>query len=787
MTGLIMFRNYLTVAIRSMAKNKFFSIINISGLAVGMAVCFLIMVWVQYELSYDKFHENIDHAYMIFMKQIHSAGTITVSMSPAPLADALKGKYPEITSAARFRTLENVPLKRNENKFTAAGIAADPQFLDMFTYPLASGDPGTSLDDKSSILISQELADKYFDGAEPIGRTITVYDNYSFTVKGILENVPGNSTVHFDFIIPFSFLKNLGYETENWHYNDYFTVVRIPHGISPESISEKIRYFYKGIWGPESETEIFLFPYKSLHYLARWGDDVNITYVRFFSFVAIFILILACLNFINLTTSYAGKRAREIAMRKVVGAARRQIAWQMIAESMLLAVCAMVMAVTLVEILLPHLSGIFGKELTLGKIGFFKLALTIFLITIGAGFLAGSYPAFILSSFKPVSIFKKQGDFRKNRGYLKRTMVILQFCISIALFSIVLIVSRQIHMIETKDLGFERENLLYMPFGGKSLENYDSFKNDILNNPDILNVCLASHLPTYIGSNSSGWRWDGKDPDKKALIGDCSFSYDSEKTLGWEIIDGRFFDRRFPSDTINGIVLNEAAAHLIGFKEPVGKVLRNGDESFNIIGVVKDFHFKTLTRPLGPLAILYDSDYFEYTLIKTSGKNIPATVEYIKSKFGEHFPNISPELGFLDEEYRRLYRGEQMIKKLTALFSILAVFIAGLGLLGMITFMTESRTKEIGIRKVLGASVVGIIRLLTHEFVILIIIANLIALPMAYYIMNRWLENYVYRIDISWTVFAISGLGALLIALITISFQTVKTALANPVKSLKYE
>jgi len=782
-----MFKNYLTVAIRSMAKNKFFSLINIAGLAVGMAVCFLIMVWVQYELSYDKFHKNIDDTYLVFMKQKHSAGTITVSMSPGPLAGALKENYPEITSAARFRTLENVPLNRNGDKFTAAGMAADPQFLDMFTYPLVSGDPGASLGDMSSILISLELAEKYFAGAEPIGKTITVYDDYSFTVKGILENVPDNSTVHFDFIIPFSFLTSLGYETENWHYNDYFTAVQIPPGNSHESVSEKIRFFYKGIWGPESETEIFLFPYKSLHYLARWGDDVNITYVRFFSFVAIFILILACLNFINLTTSYAGKRAREIGMRKVVGAARGQIAWQMIGESILYAVCAMVVAVTIVELILPLMSGIFGKELTLSKIGLLKLTATIFLITIGAGILAGSYPALVLSSFNPLTIFKKQTDFRKSRGHFKRIMVILQFCISIALLSIVIIVSRQIHMIQTKDLGFDRENLLYMPFGGKSLENYDSFKNDLLKNPDILNVCLASHLPTYIGSNSSGWRWDGKDPDKKALIGDCSFSYDSEKTLGLEIVDGRFFDRRFPSDTINGIVLNEAAAHLIGFKEPVGKVLRNGDESFNIIGVVKDFHFKTLTRPLGPLAILYDSDYFEYTLIKTSGKNIPATAKYIKSTFGEHFPNISPELGFLDEEYQRLYRSEELMKKLTTLFSILAVFIAGLGLLGMITFMTESRTKEIGIRKVLGASVTGIIRLLTHEFVILIIIANLIALPIAYYIMNRWLENYVYRIDIGWTVFAISGLAALLIALLTISFQTVRTALANPVKSLKYE
>ncbi len=782
-----MFKNYLKVAVRSIAKNKFFSIINVSGLAVGMAVCFLIMVWVQYELSYDKFHKDIDRTYMIFMKQTHSAGTITISMTPAPLADALKEKYPEIISTARFNLLENVPVIRNDDKFIAAGAATDTQFLEMFTFPLVSGGPETSLDDIHSILISQELAEKYFAGTDPIGKEITLYNDYSFTVKGILENVPDNSTIHFDFIIPFSFLKNLGYDMERWDSNNFFTVVQIPPGISHESVSEKIRYFYKGIKGPESKIEIFLFPYESLHYLAGWGDDANITYVRFFSFVAIFILILACLNFMNLTTSYAGKRAKEIGMRKVVGAARSQIAWQMVGESVLLAVCAMLIAITLVELSLPHLSGIFGKELTLGKIGFFKLALTVVLITVGTGFLAGSYPAFVLSSFNPLSIFKKQSGSTKTRSHFKRIMVILQFCISIALFSIVIIVSRQIHMIQTKDLGFNRENLIFMPFNDKSLEKFDSFKNDLLNNPEIENVCLSSHLPTYIGSNSSGWEWEGKNPDEKALIGDCYFSYDGEKTLGLTITDGRFFNRQFPTDTINGIVLNEAAAHLIGFKNPVGKILRNGDESFNIIGVVKDFHFKTLTRPLGPLSILYDSDGFEYMIIKISGSDIPATVKYIKAKFGDHFPQLSADLGFLDEEYDNLYRSEQLMKKLVVLFSILAVFIAGLGLLGMITFMTESRTKEIGIRKVLGATISSIIRLLINEFVILIIIANLIALPIACFVMNRWLENYVYRIDIGWTVFVASGLAALLIALFTIGFQTVKTALANPVKSLKYE
>jgi putative ABC transport system permease protein len=746
------------------------------------------MVWVQYELSYDKFHENIDRTYMIFISQKHSAGTMTISMSPAPLAGALKEKYPEITSAARFGLLENVPVIRNDDKFIAEGAAVDPQFLDMFTFPQVSGDPEYSLDDIHSILISQELAEKYFPGTEPIGQTITIYNDYSFTVKGILEDVPSNSSIDFDFIVPFPFLGNIGYNMERWDHYNFFSVVQLLPGISHESINEKIRYFYKGIQGPESKVEISLIPFESLHSLVGWGkDSINIGYIGLFSMVAIFILILACLNFMNLTTSFAGKRSREIGMRKVVGAARNQIAWQMIGESVLLAVIAMLIAVTLVEISLPHLSGIFGKELTLGKIGFFKLALTIMLITIGTGFLAGSYPAFVLSSFNPVLIIKKQSAAWKNRGYFKRIMVVLQFCISIALFSSVIIVSLQIDMIQTKDLGFNRENLLYMPFNSKSPEKFESLKNDLSGNPDIENICLSSHLLTNIGSNSSGWKWDGKPDDEKALIGDCSFSYDSDKTLGLEIVDGRFFDRRFPSDTLNGIVLNEAAVRLIGFKDPVGKILRNGDFSFNIIGVVKDFHFRNLTRPLGPLAILYDSDWFEYMIIKTSGNNTPATVKYIKSNFKDHFPNLSAEVGFLDDKYAELYRREQLMKQLVGIFSILAVFIASLGLLGMITFMTESRTKEIGIRKVLGATVSSIIRLLVNEFVILITIANLIALPAAYFIMNRWLENYVYRIDIGWTVFAVSGSIALLIALLTISFQTVKTALANPVKSLKYE
>lgn len=783
-----MFKNYLKVAVRSVAKNRLFSIINITGLAVGMAVCFLIMVWVQYELSYDKFHNNIDLIHMIFMKHKHSAGTMTISMTPAPLAGALKEKYPEIISTARFKLLENVPLIRNNDKFIAEGAAADPQFLALFTFPLESGEPESCLDDIHSILLSRELADKYFADIEPIGKTITIHNDYSFTVKGILENVPHNSSIDFDFVIPFSFLENLGYDTERWDSNNFFTVVQIPAGVSHESVSEKIRHFYKGIKGPETKIEIFLLPFDSLHFLVGWAkDSINIAYVRFFSIVAILILILACLNFMNLSTSYSGKRAKEIGMRKVVGAARNQIAWQMIGESILLAVCAMFIAIVLVELSLPHLSGIFGKELSFGKIGFFKLAITIILITIGTGFLAGSYPAIILSSYNPVSIFKKQAGPGKNRVHLRRIMVVLQFCISIALFSGAIIVSQQIHMITTKKLGLNKENLIYMPFKGNSLEKFESFKNELLNDPDIKNVCLTSHLPTYIGSNSSGWKWDGKADDEKALIGVCSFSYDTENTLGLEMVDGRFFDRRHPSDTINGIVINEEAARLIGFKDPVGKTLRNGDETFNIIGVVKDFHYKPLTRSLDPLAILNYPDWSEYIIIKITGSDVSAAVEHIKSKFGDHFPHLSADVGFLDEKYAGLYRKEQLMKKLVSLFSILAVFIAGLGLLGMITFMTESRTKEIGIRKVLGATVAGIIRLLINEFVILILIANLIALPIAYFIMNRWLENYVYRIDIGWTVFAVSGFAALLIALFTISFQSIRAALANPVKSLKYE
>jgi len=494
------------------------------------------------------------------MKHKHSAGTMTISVTPAPLAEALKTDYPEITSVARFNLLDNVPLSLNDDHFTAAGAAVDPQFLEIFTFPLLSGDSETLLADIHSILISRELAEKYFAGVEPVGKTITLYDDYSFNVTGILENIPHNSTIHFDFIVPFSFLTTLGYATDRWDSNNFFTMVQIPRGISHESVSEKIQYFFKGIKGPESKIEIFLFPYKSLHFLVGWGDDANITYVRIFSVVAIFILILACLNFMNLTTSYAGKRAKEIGMRKVVGAARRQIAWQMIGESVLFAVVAMILAVALVELSMPHLSGIFGKELTLGKIGAFKLALTIFLITMGAGILAGSYPAFVLSSFKPASILKKQGNFRKSRGNFKRLMVVLQFCISIALLSGVIIISKQIHLIQTKDLGFSRDNLLFIPFNSNSLGKFESFRNDLLGNPDIESVCLTSHLPTNIGSNSSGWKWEGKASEEKAVIGVCSFSYDSEKTMGLQIADGRFFDRRYPSDTINGIVINEAAA-----------------------------------------------------------------------------------------------------------------------------------------------------------------------------------------------------------------------------------
>jgi putative ABC transport system permease protein len=786
-----MVNNYLKIALRNIKRHKGYSFINIFGLAIGMAACILILLWVQDELSYDRFHKNSDHLYRVFAEFTYANENWAVT--PIPLAPVLKDEFPEIVDAVRFRPYSTL-IGKDEKKFNERGAYVDPSFLTTFDFPLKDGAAKTAFTDPFSIIITEAMAEKYFGEENPIGKTLKINNEFDCKIAGVLRNIPRNSHIRFDFLLPFDIFLKKDRDLDNWERFHLATYVQLHENVQINEIEAKITGLLNE-HNPENDINLHLQPLTRIH-LYNLNGGGSIEYVYIFSAIAIFILLIACINFMNLTTARSSTRIKEIGVRKVTGAVKGDFVRQFMGESILLSLVSFIIAINIVYLILPTFNHIAGKMLSLNLTENTNLNFGLLGILFFTSILAGSYPTFYLSAFKPIAILKGSSlpIFKKDSSAsLRKSLVVLQFSISIFLIIATFVISQQLHFIQNKNLGFESEQVLYLPMKGHINQNYEAMKNEILRDKNILQVAATSGMLVDYISSYNGFAWEGKTPDKQLSMVLGSVDQDYIQTLKMEMAEGRSFSRDYPSDATSGFIVNESAVKAMGIESPIGKRFafegRNGWREGTIIGVVKDFHFQSLHSEIEPFVMIVEPDRFNYLClsIKADYADLSQTLSFIENTWKKFAPGYPFEYIFLDQEFEGMYRSEQQTRKIFSYFTFLAIFISCLGLFGLASFTIERRTKEIGIRKVLGASVPGIVRLLSKEFIILVAISNLIAWPLAYYGTKKWLQNFAYHIDLSWLFFAISGLLALLIAIIVVGFQSLKVAFTNPVESLRYE
>ncbi|MCK4569328.1 MAG: ABC transporter permease [Bacteroidales bacterium] len=783
-----MIKNYLLTAFRSILRYKGYSFINIAGLAIGMACSILIMVWVAHELSYDRFNEKSDRLYRLVQTQYYSSGPLTTTCMPGPIARDLVDQYPEIEDGFMFYFVPGAVVNYGEKNFNENIRMADPGLFRIFDFEFISGDPETALDEVTSIVITREMAEKYFPGEDPMGKLLRLNDDYNFKVTAVVNNIRKNSSFRFDFCVPFLFLEEIGQDLKRYGWNSYYSYILLADGITEEAVESKIikHIETQGDEDSDSNIDLWLHPLSKIHlHDVRGGGLIDQVYIL--SAIAVFILLIACINFMNLATARSSKRAREIGLRKVVGANRGKIIFQFLIDSMLLSFIAVIFSAIIVVLVMPAFNRLADSELTFNLLNPANL---LILIGVGlfTGLLAGSYPAVFLSSFNPIRVLKISNSGTKGSSLFRKGLVVFQFTLSVILIIATIVIVRQQYYMQEKDLGISMENVIYVDIEGNVKDNYQVMKIELLQESSILGVTRANTLPFWMGSNGDGFDWQDRDVDNDVLVGFGFAGYDYDDVLGMEFTEGRYYDREFATDTSDGIVINESMLRMMNMKDPIGKWLANGDMRWKIIGVMSDFHFLPLTYEISPFIMGFAStDQTGTMMIKIGGDNPRETIAYVEDVWTRINPAFPFNYDFLDKEYQQLYESENRLGTIFTYFAFLAIFISCLGLLGLASFMAEQRTKEIGIRKTFGAPVGAIVMMMSKEFAKLVLIANIIAIPVAWYLLKEWLTNYSYTTRLSADIFIIAFLLSILIAWLTISFQAIKAALMNPVEAIKYE
>lgn len=805
-----MLKNYFKVVLRNIARNKLYSFLNITGLAIGAACCILILLYVQDELSYDRFHENADRIYRVnsdFTIKDRHMKTATTAHVQGPM---LKDEYPEVINYVRFngygspRVIRSGDKKFTEEKF----LWVDHSVFDVFSFKLLKGNPKEALVKPDTVVITEAMAIKYFGSENPVGKKLRIHNDTYYTVTGVVENFPKNSYFQPDFMASFSTLKlkPSGNVAGDLVSNmDYYTYLLVREGTDRKNLEKKLagfvdKYLAAVLKALGGEAKFVLQPLTGVYLhsdrkfeLERTGD---ISYIYLFSGIGLFILLLAILNFMNLSTARSANRAKEVGLRKVVGAGRLQLIRQFLGESLLLTFFALMVALILVYILLPTFNSISGKELSTGYFSNPYLLLGLLGLFLFAGLLGGSYPAFFLSAFRPVAVL--QGKFKKGAkgSILRIVLVSLQFTVSIVLLIGIFIINKQLNFVHNKKLGYDKDHVIALRVRNEDTQKkIEVIKNELLRYPDISHVSASSSLP--LGRNSfTAHHVAGKPKDELIMLYTQNIDEDFFETYKIEMVQGRNFSKNYATDSKESIIINEAAAKKLGWIDnALGKELElfmsmDSLKKYKIVGVVKDYHFQSLHEKIEPL-VLYNAHPFGgnfYRLsIRCKPENIQETLSFVQSKWREFDSKYPFEYVFLDDRYEALYRAEEQLAQLFGYFTILAIIIGCLGLFGLSTFSAEQRTKEIGIRKVVGATIPGVVLLLVREFTTWVFLAVLIAWPVGYLIMNQWLKNFAYRTTMGIDTFLLSAFLALLIAVLTVTYQAVKTALANPVDALRCE
>jgi ABC-type antimicrobial peptide transport system permease subunit len=785
-----MLKNFFKTSIRNLWKNKGFSLINISGLAVGMAGAILILLWIQNELSYDQFHAKKDRLYMAYNRQVFDGKLQCWANTPYPLGPALKLECPEVEATSRL-SYNSFLLTVGEKHLNVHGYFVDSSFLTMFSLPLKEGNPNQTLKGLYSIVITEELAKKLFGEEDPMDKIIQIDSTDRFTVSGVLKDLPNNTTFNFEYLLSMDYAKKIDWSDDLWENNAPNTLVELKPNTNIELVNEKIRNIEKRHTNKKDDAEIFLHPISKWRlYSAFENGKVSggrIEIVRLFFVIATFILLIACINFMNLSTARSEKRAKEVGIRKVSGATKIWLIVQFIGESILLAFVAGIIALLIVQFCLPAFNTLVKKQLFIEYANpwFWLIAISFVILT---GIFAGSYPAFYLSSFKPVRILK--GSFKAVNALVtpRKVLVILQFTFAVILIISTLIVQQQIKYTQERQSGYEKNNLIYILLKGDIGKNYVAIKNQLLSSGVAASITKTFSPMTQGWSDTWGMQWQGKDPNSKIDFDRYCVDENFSQTTGVKVIAGRDIDpTNYPTDS-TAILLNESAVKAMGFRNPIGQIVKDNDINWHVVGVIKDFIIRSPYDPMRPMVIEGSKGWFNAMHIRfnphqTTSQNL-AKAEQIFKKYN---PNYPFEYHFVDEEYEQKFNNEKQTKILATLFASLAIFISCLGLFGLATYMAENRIKEIGVRKVLGASVTNITTLLSKDFLKLVLVSILIAGPVSWWAMNKWLQGYNYRITISWWTFFMAGALALLIALMTVSYQAIKAAVANPVKTLRTE
>ena len=793
-----MLKNYFKIVWRNLVKNKVYSFINIAGLASGMAVAMIIGLWIYDEVTTDRQFKNYDSVYQVMMHQTFDGRRGSQRALPYPIGEALKADYPDLKYVAMCDWGGKHSLMYGEKKISRFGHFLSEEGVDIFSLKIISGDKNP-LHDPYSIILTDETASILFGSEDPIGKMVKLDNTTNLKVTAVVPKQPKNSSFTFDYLVPFKLLENYEYvrlyHKTNWGNNSWQVFVQLNSNTNEKAVNTKIKDVVISHFTDENtlksiKPEVFIHPMSKWRLYSNFENGKNvggfIKYIRMFGILGFIVLLIACINFMNLSTARSEKRAREVGVRKAVGSGRKELIQQFLSESMLIAVLAFLLALILVILVLPFFNNLTEKDMSL-QIGNPLFWGIMVLFTIFTGLLAGSYPAFYLSSFNPVRVLK--GDVKVGRGSAlpRKILVVAQFASSVILMIGTVIVYRQIQFGKNQPIGFNNKGLISVNWSDDIGKNFEAFRHELLNTGAVVSICKSNSSPSQIFSNNNGWEWKNSQPVEKTVVfSTIATDYDYTKTLGVKMIDGRDFSRDF-SDS-NSVILNQAAVKRMGLRNPVGETVKWNGRPMTVVGVIPDIQMESPYRPISPLTIVFNSGWVSYVNVRMNPA-MPASkaISLIKPVFESYNPAFPFEYQFADEEYAKKFNYEELVGNLAAIVAVLAVFISCLGLFGLASFTAEQRVKEIGVRKVLGASVINLWQLLSKDFIILVLVACAIAVPVAFYAMNEWLKNYEHKISIGIGVFALAVTGAIVITLLTVSFQAIKAALANPVKSLRTE
>ena len=793
--------HYIKVLLRTLWRNKTYSALNLIGLTGGMIAFLLIALYVQYEFSFDQYHEKKDRIYRVAMQNKGNEyfGSDRYAVTPAPLAPSLLDEYPDVEAATPVFARKNTLIGVDQQSYLEENVVgASREIFDIFSIEILSGNKSELLTQKYSGVISESLAQKYFGNASPIGQTIRYKEAHPYTIVGVMADMPVNSHFQIELLLDFAgMLDSEATTIDDWNANYFYTYCLLKEDADPQALEAKLpqlvaKYIEDPTAGAEAfqNTRYYLQALPDIHLYSNINFEINpngeIRTMRVFALIAILILLIAGINYINLSTAKAFRRAQEIGIRKTIGAQRRQLIFQFLGESFFLSFCSLFLALSLVHYLLPGFSAFVGRELSLSPIEQSWLIPFLFLIFLLVGLLSGIYPALVLSSFKPIATLKSVTPSGNKRSVLRNALVVTQFTISAALIISTLVISRQLDFIQNKDMGFSREQVVVLNIRDFELRKKTSvLKEELLRIPEVEMVSTASDMPNFFDS-STGADWPGKPADVDVRLYTGLIDYDYLDLFDMELAEGRGFSREF-GDERNAVLLNESAVKALGWEEPIGKqLLKWGQDTATVVGVLKDFHHNSLHLSIAPMQLFF-SDASRQVAVKVSGKHLPETIAAIETAQKQFAPNFPVEYQFFEESFEQAYQNEIKTGKMARWFTLLIIIIACLGLYGLSAFTLEMRTKEVGIRKILGATVSSLLLLLSRNFVSLILLAFLIAAPVAYYLMAEWLQNFAYHTDIGFSIFIWTLVAMLAVTLLTVGYKTLKTDMGRPVDALESE